>query len=63
MLKAVIRVLILGTIVIAIAWGISWLMQNGGEIPMQIRGKEYRPTMVAIVLAIVAGLFLFLLFI
>ncbi len=63
MIKNIIRIVLLAVIVIGLAWGVSWLIQNGGEVPMQIRGKEYRPTAMGVVVVIAAGLVVFWLFI
>ncbi len=63
MTKTIIRILLLGAIVIGAAWALSWVLQNGGDVPIQLNGKEYRPSLLGIILAIFAGLLLFWLFI
>ncbi len=63
MLKTILKIVLLGAIVIAMTWGVSWIIQQGGEVPLEIRGREYRPSMLAILLAGLVGLFVFWLFI
>lgn len=63
MLKNILRIGLLALIVIGVAWGLSWVLQNGGEVPIRLNEREYRPSLMGIVVAIVFALFAFWLFI